>query len=148
MFLNIDRSNAIVTIIIIKKIGIMIFPFPPYPNFPSNATCSKAKKHLLHVGTSRIRLRRHRLALDALSAWVVSAGVLADIGRAGVRSDGSLTGAVALSMAGGVVGAETLLLGLLLLELLAGTGAAAKNGVSGTVVVDGCWGIGLRTESW
>lgn len=33
-------------------------------------------------------------------------------------------------MAGGVVGAETLLLGLLLLELLAGAGAAAARGVS------------------
>jgi hypothetical protein len=45
---------------------------------------------------------------------------------------------VALSVASGVVGAETLLLGLLLLELLAGTGAAAGYSISGRVVDDGC----------
>jgi hypothetical protein len=54
---------------------------------------------------------------------------------------------VALGVASGVVGAETLLLGLLLLELLAGTGAAARYSVSGNVVFDGCWGIWERTES-
>lgn len=37
---------------------------------------------------------------------------------------------MALSVAGGVVGAEALLLSLLLLELLAGAGAAAEGSVS------------------
>jgi hypothetical protein len=132
------------------KKGIMTSPPLPYPNIPSNATCSKAiaRKRLLHVGTSAVRLRRHRHTIDALSAGVVLAGVLADSGRTGVRSDRSLTGTVALSVAGGVVGAETLLLGLLLLELLAGTGAAAGIGVSGIVVINGGWRVGLLTESW
>jgi hypothetical protein len=101
-----------------------------------------AYNHLLHVGTSAIRLRRHRLALDALSAGVGTAGVLADIGRAGVRSYGSLAWNVALGVTGGIVGTKALLLGLLLLELLAGTGAAAGYSVSGNVVVDNCWGFG------
>ena len=39
-------------------------------------------------------------------------------------------------MTGGVVGTETLLLGLLLLELLAGAGTAAGRGVS----MGGCLG--------
>jgi len=60
---------------------------------------------LLHVGTSAIRLARHGLALDALGAGVVLAGVLADVGGAGVGGDGRLAGAVALGVAGGVVGA-------------------------------------------
>ena len=37
---------------------------------------------------------------------------------------------MALGVAGGVVGAETVLLGLLLLELVAGAGTAAGGGVS------------------
>ena len=81
-------------------------------------------KGLLHVGSIR-RLGRHGLALDALSTGVVVLGVLADVGRAGVRSDRRLTGALSLSVSGSVLRAETVLLGLLLLELLAGTGAAA-----------------------
>jgi hypothetical protein len=119
----------------------MTSPPLPYPNIPSNATCSKAiaRKRLLHVGTSAVRLRRHRHTIDALSAGVVLAGVLADSGRTGVRSDRSLTGTVALSVAGGVVGAQTLLLG---------TGAAAGIGVSGIVVINGGWRVGLLTESW
>ena len=49
-------------------------------------------------------------------------------------------------MAGGVVGAEALLLGLLLLELLAGTGAAAGGSVSTNVY---CGRVLMgRTESW
>jgi len=79
----------------------------------------------LHVRTGAIRLGGNGLALDALSAGVVLAGILADAGGAGVGGDGRLAGAVAFGVTGGVVGAETLLLGLLLLELLAGTGAAA-----------------------
>ena len=51
-----------------------------------------------------------------------------------------------LSVACGVVGAEALLLGLLLLELLAGTGAAAGGSVS-TNAYSGRVLIG-RTESW
>jgi hypothetical protein len=46
---------------------------------------------------------------------------------------------------GGVVGTETLLLGLLLLELLAGAGTAAGEGVSEDVWlwegVDGTYGV-------
>lgn len=84
-----------------------------------------AMKHLLHVRTSAIRLGRDRLALDALSAGVVLAGVLADIGGSRVGGNGCLAGTVAVSVTGCVVGSKALLLGLLLLELLAGTGAAA-----------------------
>jgi len=84
------------------------------------------KTSLLHVGTSTVRLGRHGLAADTLGAGVVVLGVLADAGRARVAGDGRLTGTVALSVAGGVVGAKSLLLSLLLLELLAGTGAAAE----------------------
>jgi len=83
------------------------------------------KKPLLHVRARSIRLRRHRLALDALSAGIVVLRVLADAGRARVGSNGSLARALAFGVAGGVVGAETVLLGLLLLELLAGAGTAA-----------------------
>lgn len=93
---------------------------------------------LLHVGSSSIRLRRHRLALDALGTRVVILGVLANTSGSRVRSDGGLAGAVALSVAGSVVGAEALLLGLLLLELLAGAGAAAGGGLVRMFVKAGC----------
>jgi hypothetical protein len=93
---------------------------PPIPS-----STSKSPSTLLHIRTPAIRLRRHRLALDALRARVVLAGVLADAGGARVGGDGRLAGAVALGVAGGVVGAQALLLGLLLLELFAGAGAAA-----------------------
>jgi hypothetical protein len=83
---------------------------------------------LLHVRAPLVRLGAHRLALDALGARVVLAGVLADAGGAGVGGDGRLAGTVAFGVAGCIVGAETLLLGLLLLELLAGAGAAAGEG--------------------
>lgn len=83
---------------------------------------------LLHVRASLIRLRRHGLARNALGARVVLAGVLTDTGGARVGGDGRLTGAVAFGVAGCVVGAQALLLGLLLLELLAGAGAAAEWG--------------------
>ena len=86
-------------------------------------------RHLLHVGSVG-RLGGHRLALDALSTRVVVLGVLADICRARVGRDGRLTGALALSVAGSVVGAQTVLLGLLLLELVAGAGTAAGGSVS------------------
>lgn len=56
--------------------------------------------------------------------------MLADVGGAGVRGDGSLAGTMAVSVAGGVGRAVALLLGLLLLELLAGTGTAALRVVS------------------
>ena len=51
---------------------------------------------------------------------------------------------MALSVAGGVVGAEALLLSLLLLELLAGAGAAAEGSVSTDSLwkgVDGTHGV-------
>lgn len=86
------------------------------------------KRHLLHVRTRSVRLRRHRLALDALSTRVVVLGILADAGRAGIGSYWGLAGALAFGVAGGVVGAETVLLGLLLLELVAGAGTAAGDG--------------------
>jgi hypothetical protein len=54
---------------------------------------------------------------------------------------------VAFSVAGGVVGTETLLLGLLLLELLAGAGTAAERGESVQMVICGRILMG-RTESW
>jgi hypothetical protein len=83
---------------------------------------------LLHIRAPLVRLGAHRLALDSLGARVVLAGILADAGGARVGGDGRLAGTVAVGVAGGVVGAETLLLGLLLLELLAGAGAAAGEG--------------------
>jgi len=86
-------------------------------------------RHLFHVASVG-RLRGHRFALDALSTRVVILGVLADICRAGVGRDGRLTGALALSVPGGIVGTETVLLGLLLLELVAGAGTAAGGRVS------------------
>lgn len=103
---------------------------------------------LLHVGASSVRLRRDGLALDALSAGVVAAGVLADVGGARVRGDGSLAGAVALGVAGGVGGAVALLLGLLLLELLGGAGTATRDCVS---IIDFGGSVrlmGRRTGSW
>lgn len=60
-----------------------------------------------------------------MGAGVIILRVLADAGGSGIGGDGSLTRTVALSVAGGVLCAEALLLGLLLLELLAGAGAAA-----------------------
>ena len=108
-----------------------------------------SSQNLLHVRTSSVRLRRHRLALDALSARVVVVGVLADAGRAGVRSDWGLAGALAFGVAGGVVGAETVLLGLLLLELVAGAGTAAGEGVSLVVVGGkGRGGSGFGLLDW
>lgn len=85
---------------------------------------------LLHVRASIVRLGRNSLALDALGARVVGAGVLTDVGGARVGGDGRLAGAVALGVAVGVGGAVALLLGLLLLELLTGAGAAAGGWVS------------------
>ena len=103
---------------------------------------------LLHVRTSTAWLRVHWHALDALLAWVVGTSLDTCIGRAGVRSDGCLAGTLAVGVAGCVVCAETMLLRvllaagivcgrgrewlrtlcLLLLELLAGTCAAAVEG--------------------
>ena len=104
------------------------FPSIPYPD-------SNAKEGLLHVGAAVVGLGGHGLALDALGARVVVLRVLADAGGTGIRGDGSLTGTVALCVAGGVVGAEALLLGLLLLELLAGTGSAAVRVLVRALVV-------------
>ena len=111
------------------------------------------KRHLLHVRTRSVRLRRHRLALDALSTRVVVLGILADAGRAGIGSYWGLAGALAFGVAGGVVGAETVLLGLLLLELVAGAGTAAGEGISicslgERVVWVLDWMLMGRTESW
>ena len=97
---------------------------------------------LLHV-SAVAGLRRYRLALDALSAGVVILGLLTDAGGARVRCDGGLAGSVTLSVAGGVVGAKALLLGLLLLELVAGTGAAAGESVS-VVFHVGRYSLGWR----
>ena len=70
-------------------------------------------------------------------------GLLADAGGARVRCDGGLAGSVTLSVAGGVVGAKAMFLGLLLLELVAGTGAA--TGESVRVVFDvGRYSLGWR----
>ena len=91
-------------------------------------TLSNIFNPLLHIRAPLVRLGAHRLALDSLSARVVLAGILADAGGARVGGDGRLAGTVALGVAGCIVGAETLLLGLLLLELLAGAGAAAGEG--------------------
>ena len=99
-----------------------MFASPSFPIIPCHG--------LLHVRTSSIRLRRDGLALDALGTGVVLAGVLANAGGSRVGSDRCLTGTVTVGVTGCVVGAETLLLSLLLLELLAGTGAAAEEIVS------------------
>jgi hypothetical protein len=102
-----------------KKVSYPHLPFTLFQH-----SISTQRSALLHVGAVS-GLRRHRLALDALSTGVVILGLLADVGRSGVRGHGRLAGAVALSVTSGVVGSEALLLGLLLLELLAGAGTAA-----------------------
>jgi hypothetical protein len=133
LFFSNHISNIIIVINLAQKTkGLVIMGILPTsiqfePPLSSVHHKTSKKASLLHVRAPAIRLRRHGLALDALRARVVLAGILADAGGAGVGRDGRLAGAVALGVAGGVVGAQALLLGLLLLELLACAGAAAER---------------------